>query len=169
MRWIPHAGLPRHGAEPTFSAFQANIVRAGVADLVQTHVRTSAEVAREFGQPVELIYIDGAHDYPTVLADFTAWFPHVIDGGVMAFHDTVGYPGPRRLVRDHVYRSRRFRRIRLAGSLTYAEKVTSNTLVERFANAIRWRIHQAYAAAVFVATRLRVRTVLEGMKPGAKA
>ena len=116
------------------------------------------------------VWLKGAsHDHASVLADFTTWFPKVIDGGVVAFHDTVGYPGPRRVVRDHVYRSRRFRRIRFANSLSYAEKVARNTPVERFANAIRWWINQSYAAAVFVATRVRVRAVLGGTKPGAPA
>lgn len=157
----PHLGLARHGAGPTFSQFQANIAAAGVADLVQSHVQSSADAARGFQQPVELIYIDGAHDYAAVLDDFTRWFPKVLDGGVMAFHDTVGYPGPRRVVREHVYRSRRFRRVRFADSLTYAEKVTRNTPMERLGNEMRWWINQSYAAAIVLVRRLRTNAALK--------
>ena len=147
----PHQGLPQLGGEPTFAVFQANIAAAGVADLVRPLQQRSADVARGFTSPVELIYIDGAHDHAAVLEDFTAWFPTVLDGGVMAFHDTVGYPGPRRVVRDHFYRSHNFRHIRFAGRLTYAEKVAANTARERAGNRVRWWINQLYAGLFFVA------------------
>ena len=98
---------------------------------MRPRVQRSAEAARDFEDPVALLDIDGGHDFATVLEDFTLWFPKVVDGGVMAFHDTVGYPGPRRVVRDHVYRSRRFRRVRFADSLTYAEKVSRSTIAAR--------------------------------------
>jgi len=151
----PHQGLPQLGGEPTFAAFQANIAAAGVADLVRPLQQCSADAARGFTSPVELIYIDGAHDHAAVLEDFTAWFPTVLDGGVMAFHDTVGYPGPRRVVRDHFYRSHHFRRIRFAGRLTYAEKVAANTARERFGNRVRWWINQLYAGLFFLVLRMR--------------
>ena len=154
----PHQGLPQFGGTPTFAAFQANIAAAGVADLVRPIQQCSADAARGFTWPIELIYIDGAHDHAAVLADFTAWFPKVLDGGVMAFHDTVGYPGPRRVVRDHLYRSLRFRHIRFAGRLTYAEKVAINTWRERAGNRVRWWINQLYAALFFVVRRVRPRT-----------
>lgn len=149
----PHQGLRHHGGEPTFAAFQANVAAAGLADLVRPLEQLSADAARTFTSPVELIYIDGAHDHAAVLEDFTAWFPVVLDGGVMAFHDTVGYPGPRRVVRDHLYRSRRFRHIRFAGTLTYAEKVAANTARERAGNRVRWWINQLYAGLLFVVRR----------------
>lgn len=150
----PHGGIPGHGPAATLSRFRANLARAGVADLVRIHVQTSAAAARDFAAPIELVYIDGAHDYASVLADFSLWFPKVVDGGVMAFHDTVGYPGPRRVVRDHLYRSRRFRRVRFAGSLTYAEKTARATTIERWGNELRWWINQGYAATQAVRRRL---------------
>lgn len=149
----PHQGLPQFGGEPTFAAFQANVAAAGLADRVRPLQQCSGDAARDFPSPVELIYIDGAHDHAAVLADFTAWFPTVLDGGVMAFHDTVGYPGPRRVVRDHLYRSHRFRHIHFAGRLTYAEKVAANTARERAGNRVRWWINQLYAALFWVVQR----------------
>lgn len=156
----PHRGLPARGAGPSLASFRANLAAAGVADLVVTHVCTSAEAVRTFDQPVELIYIDGAHDYPSVLADFRSWYPRVLDGGVMAFHDTIGYPGPRQVVRDHLYRSRQFRRVRFAGSLTWGEKVGRSTLVERAANELSWWAHECSAAAHALARRPWVRACL---------
>ncbi|MEP7117191.1 MAG: class I SAM-dependent methyltransferase [Acidobacteriota bacterium] len=151
----PYVGIPSRGLTSSVAEFQANIDAAGVAALVRPYVQHSAEVARAFGEPVELVYIDGAHDHAAVLDDFRHWFPKVIDGGTMAFHDTVGYAGPRRVVRDHVYRSRQFRRVRFADSLTYAEKVARSTAMERAVNECRWWINQAYAVALGGVRRLR--------------
>ena len=149
----PHEGWPPPGGASTFAAFQANLAAAGLAEQVRPIQQRSVEAACAFTAPVEFIYIDGAHDHAAVLADFTAWFPKVLEGGVMAFHDTVGYAGPRRVVRDHLYRSRHFRHIRFAGRLTYAEKVASATARERAGNRLRWWINQLYAALFSVIHR----------------
>ena len=160
----PHAGIAARGHQPTFADFERNLARAGVADLVHPHRQTSAEAARTFEHPVELIFIDGAHDHASVLADFTAWFPKVVEGGVMAFHDTVGYAGPRQVVRDHIYRSRQFRRVRFAGSLTYAEKTGHATTRERCANELRWWLNQLYAAALAIGHRPAVKALVAGIR-----
>ena len=34
-----------------------------------------------------LIYIDAAHDYDSVCADIKCWYPKLVKGGVMAYHD----------------------------------------------------------------------------------
>src|SRR5207249_1604325 len=61
--------LATQSAVPTFAEFTHNIRQAGVADLVVALVTTSAEAARDFERPVELIFIDGAHDYASVALD----------------------------------------------------------------------------------------------------
>lgn len=160
----PHEGGPAVGGEPTLAQFLANVATSGVADLVHPHVQSSAAAARHFDLPVELLYIDGAHDFASVLADFTQWCPKLLDGGVIAFHDTLSYPGPRRVVRDHVYRSRAFRHVRVADSLTYAQKTSRATVLERCANELRWWLNQAYAAAYFIATRPRVSALRHGVR-----
>ena len=94
----PHTGSPQHiemfsGPVWTFEEFKRNIEAAGVKDVVEPHVDFSEAVARTFDEPVELIFIDGLHEYEGVKADFDAWFPKVINGGRMAFHDTTCWPG----------------------------------------------------------------------------
>ena len=126
--------LATQSAVPTFAEFTDNIQRAGIADLVVPLVTTSANAAREFQRPVELIFIDGAHDYASVALDFDLWFPRVVDGGTIAFHDTVAWDGPRRLVAERVFRGRWARRARFVDSTTVAEKVTRNSLRDRVRN-----------------------------------
>jgi predicted O-methyltransferase YrrM len=134
----PHCGViykdETAEAKPTFADFQRNIAIAGVADMVIPHVDFSESVARTFSEPVEFIFIDGLHDYQSVKNDFETWFPKVMNGGVMAFHDTTGQPGPFKLVTENVFRSRHFRKIGFGASIVYAQKVERNTLIDRMGN-----------------------------------
>ncbi len=133
----PHIGSPEHNKKEkvwTFETFKTNIANAGVQDMVRPIVQTSEAAAQTFSQPVELVFIDGAHEYEAVKLDFDLWFPKVVDGGVMAFHDTIGWQGPKQVVQDLVYRSTRFKNVRFADSLTYATKVSHNTLTDRLRN-----------------------------------
>lgn len=138
----PHVGSPEHQLEGgpvwTFDAFQRNIARAGVDDLVRPILKTSAEAARSFDQPVALIFIDGAHEYEAVHEDIALWYPKLIEGGIMACHDTAYRPpkwrGTARAVEEAIYRSSRFRKIGRVDSITFAEKVGRASLAEQLAN-----------------------------------
>lgn len=135
----PHTGsselISRYGPIWTFEEFKSNIRRAKVDDVVVPLVTTSAQAARDFRGPVELIFVDGAHEYELVRLDFELWFPQVIDGGIMAFHDSTGrWLGPTRVVEERVYKSRAFRNVRVVDRITVAEKVAINSVAERFRN-----------------------------------
>jgi predicted O-methyltransferase YrrM len=82
--------------------FYTNLKKAGVRDIV-THLRmTSLEAAGRIKDPVSLLFIDALHDYENVKADYDAWVPKVLSGGMIAFHDyyVTGptWPGVRKLV-----------------------------------------------------------------------
>lgn len=134
----PHIGSPENqvdGPVWTFDEFQNNIKQSPASKLVTPLVKTSEAAAAEITEPVEVIFIDGAHEYEMVALDFDLWFDKVIDGGWMAFHDTTySWEGPRRLVAERVYTSNRFRHARYAGTITYAQKVAQNTLWDRVQN-----------------------------------
>jgi predicted O-methyltransferase YrrM len=134
----PHTGSPEHRAGGTVvdtaAEFARNLARAGVADGVASLIQTSEAAARTVNEPVELVFIDGAHEEEAVARDFELWFPKVVAGGVMAFHDSTGWPGVKRVVERRVYRSRRFREVRFVDSITAGRKVDANTLADRLAN-----------------------------------
>ena len=87
--------------------------RGASAPRVVWHVAFSADVARSWdGGPVDLVFVDGDHLEPGVLADWELWHPHVAPGGHVLFHDARlgrpggrGLPGPTAVV-DRLFRGR---------------------------------------------------------------
>ena len=59
----------------TFDVFQTNVRKAGVDAVVEPIVKTSQHAARDFDMPIELVFIDGAHEYEMVRLDFELWTP----------------------------------------------------------------------------------------------
>ena len=92
-----------------FDEFKLNIKKAGVDDIIRPIVNTSKKAAEEWKLPIKFLFIDGAHEYEFVEKDFSLWSPYVVDGGIIAFHDTTpdlkailknwaifGLPGPKK-------------------------------------------------------------------------
>ena len=103
-----------------------------IAELVRPIASLSQPAADDFDEPIELLFVDGSHEYDLVLEDFEKWVPKVVDGGWIAFHDTTWTAGPRKVVGDAIYRSRRFKDVRfVVGSTTVARKVQRNSFPDR--------------------------------------
>ena len=92
----PHAGNDRgpmewegtsEEGEADNRTFWSNLQRAGVAERVR-HVRLRSQVAGpEVEEPVDLLYLDGAHRYRPARDDLAVWAPRVRPGGTMLVHD----------------------------------------------------------------------------------
>jgi predicted O-methyltransferase YrrM len=131
---VPVYAIDPH-ADYRFGDFKTNIERAGIAELVRPIAALSQAAADGFEEPIELLFVDGAHEYDLVLEDFEQWVPKVVDGGSVAFHDTTWTKGPRKVVGQGIYRSRRFNDVRfVVGSTTVARKVAGNSLADRARN-----------------------------------
>jgi MMP 1-O-methyltransferase len=121
----PHADY-RHGE------FKDNIERAGIADLVTPVQGLSQQVAADFDEPIELLFVDGSHEEDDVREDFEKWVPKVVERGTVAFHDTTWHDGPRKVVAEKIFGSHQFRDVRFViGSTTIAQKVAQNTPYDR--------------------------------------
>lgn len=134
----PHTGSLEHQKEnnfvKTFEDFKKNIKNAKVDDIIVPIVKTSKDAAKTFNKKVEFIFIDGAHEYNSVKLDFDMWVPKVLNGGIIAFHDTTGWDGPKKLVADYVFKSKYFRNVKLVDGITFAQKIKQNTLKDRIKN-----------------------------------
>ena len=102
--------------------FHDNLARAGVSDHVTPVVATSDAAAETWLGPVRLLWIDGAHTYEQVGRDFRFWTPFLVDGGIVAFHDTYEYEGVRRVIDEEVVPSPHFALVGLVDSITAFRK-----------------------------------------------
>lgn len=130
----PHMSSPEMPQGNSFRDFKDNLERAGVFSMVEPVVKTSEEAAKGFKGNAGLVFIDGDHSYGHAKQDFELWFPKVEEHGIMAFHDTMLVPGPKKVVHDLVFNSRHFRNIGFVDSITFAEKIGKNSLRERLRN-----------------------------------
>ena len=137
----PHTGSTEHheafGKVWTFDEFQRNVRNAKVDHMISPHVDFSHNVAKTFNEPVEFIFIDGLHEYEGVKMDFDDWQSKVVEGGYIAFHDSTCWDGVKQVVEEDVFKSRHFRHIKVAGSITCAQKVKENTALERLGNRLK--------------------------------
>ena len=104
-----------------FAEFRKNMKRCGLKKYVRPVVGLSSEIAKTWHQPINLLFIDGSHEYPDVLADFEGFFPHVVPGGIIAFHDVSDdWPGPVRVWHERA--KPRLANIGYCDSLAYGTK-----------------------------------------------
>jgi predicted O-methyltransferase YrrM len=91
-----------HGDQDTYAEFNANIARAGVATFV-TSIRATSKEARDRydGRAIDMLFVDGSHDYDDVLVDIDTWAPLLAENAIVAFNDTYA-PGVNRALRERV-------------------------------------------------------------------
>ncbi len=134
----PHIGSSEHhkmfGKVDTFEEFKQNVNRAGISEFIELIRDTSENAAKNFNQRIEFAFIDGAHEYKFVKLDFKLWFPKVINGGVLAFHDSWHFIGPNLVTAIPLLTSSKIKNPRLVDTLTCFEKVERNSLFDRCRN-----------------------------------
>ena len=106
----------------SFDDFEANLKRAGVRDLVEAHRRPSYEVAVGWNHPIRLLWIDGDHTYQGAKLDFDLFKPFLIDGAIVAIHDTLHeFEGPIRVFVEDMLRSDDFGPASLLHTIGWAQ------------------------------------------------
>lgn len=84
---------PDSGRFDTLPRFRRTMDAIGLDDTLVAVVGRSAVVARGWGTPLELLFIDGGHSQAAADADFDGWAPWVAVGGALLIHDV--FPDPR--------------------------------------------------------------------------
>lgn len=155
----PHTGITAEsngGTQSTLQDFLDNLHFAAAEKFVVPIVSTSSDAAANFDKAVELLFIDGSHHEELVQNDFDLWFPKVVDGGVIAFHDTILWKGPKRVARRMMFRSPHFRDAHFTHSLSYATKVRRATLQDRLKSEIVLLIKALYEALFLLNKRFPI-------------
>ena len=128
----PHRDSSLHSAgESTEHDLRRNLELAKVSDQADVVVATSEDAAVSWNRPISLLFIDGEHDYESVRRDLLLWEGHVVDGGVVALHDTLFWEGPRRVVSEFFGRMPRYSSLGYGGTITYARRTLRPTMRDR--------------------------------------
>jgi len=144
----PHKILFEEGYhEDTEAEFRATINQCGVNDRVVPLITTSEEAARGWDKPIRLLWIDGDHRYQAAKLDFTLWEPHLVEGGILAMHDTIRKKGPKRVLWEEVIRSGRFQEFAIVDNITAMRKVRRASLGARLENYLTLALRALYIAA----------------------
>lgn len=80
------------GGAATRAKFERTITSAGVDDVVTLEADYSRAVRRRWSGPVDVLYVDGKHDYWSVVDDLR-WGEHVVPGGEVLVHDAFSSVG----------------------------------------------------------------------------
>jgi predicted O-methyltransferase YrrM len=120
------------GGEPTRGKFEKNIAAAGLGDVVELVAEYSTRLRPRWREPVQLLYIDGKHDYWTFTDDLR-WSRHLPPGGEILVHDCFSSIGVTSGVLATVLPGRRYAYLDRAGSLARFQ-------LRRPRAADRWRI-----------------------------
>ena len=88
----PEVVDPRTGRMDTLPFLRRTLEDAGLDDVVIAVVGDSPTVARHWGTPLGLLFIDGGHALDVAIADYEAWTGLVLPGGLLAIHDVFEDP-----------------------------------------------------------------------------
>ncbi len=121
-------------ANGKYETFVSNLKTNGLWDKI-THIKEKSQIAGEtFSEKISFLFIDGFHKYEAVKEDFELFYPKVIDGGFVAFHDVAYYQGPTDLVKELV-NEKTFKMLTLCDSILLAQKVSRLSPEDELQNA----------------------------------
>jgi len=123
----PHAERYPPENKTAYEDFLATLAEHGISENVEHHRRPSAELAEDWDRPLRLLWVDGAHDYVDVKADADGYFPHLVPGAIVIFHD-VGrgqHPGCTRVFMEDVLLSDAFGMCGMSGYAAWAHFVVN--------------------------------------------
>jgi predicted O-methyltransferase YrrM len=120
----------------TWDDFLTTLHSAGLDSQVEPHRAFSRDLARGWDRPIRLLWIDGDHTYEGVKLDFDLFSPFLVEGAVIAFHDTLHeFDGPLRVFVEHVLLSDRFGPAGFSGSIGWAQYRPNDGGQQRFKRA----------------------------------
>jgi MMP 1-O-methyltransferase len=117
-----------------YQIFLANIKKAGVGKHISPIRKTSNEAASDFQKPIEMLFIDGSHNFFDVKLDYKLWFPKLMNKGTIAFHDAWHSLGVLAVTTYIMLTSTKIRHPRLIDTIIAFQKVDKNSFFERLGN-----------------------------------
>lgn len=151
----------RYGAAGTEQLFRDHVAQAGVADRIDLRVATSAAVRAGWTGRLDLVYIDGKHDYWSVREDLR-WAGLVAAGGPVLVHDSFSSLGVTTALLRELTASRSLRYVGRTGSLARLQAAAPSRRDRlRPLGELPWWLRNL---TVKVLLRLRLRVVARALR-----
>ena len=116
-----------------YPEFLSNLEKTGEEPFVRAFQGFSRDLAKQWNQPIRLLWIDGDHTYRGTKQDFDLFSPFLSDGAIIAFHDVLAtQPGPCRVFLHEVLLSPEFGPCGLSGSIGWAQHVKRPEVAARY-------------------------------------
>lgn len=151
----PHEGKLDHGRTlfPTLIAFRKHTKEFDVSNNVFLIQKTSLSAVRDWDKKIKLLFIDGLHDKKNAGFDYKNWSPFLIDGGVVAMHDSFcGWRGAQDVALNSIVLNDCYREVGVVGSIVYGIKGKGNVLVK----LNRMRIRTCIRAALWIHSKKNI-------------
>lgn len=96
--------------EGSADAFEATLRDFSIRDVATIHRAFSHDIGKDWSQPIAFLWVDGGHDYETVLQDIHDFAPHVQPGGFIVFDDASDktFPGVVRAIEETLLKDDQF-------------------------------------------------------------
>src|SRR4029079_14200850 len=88
-----------HGYPQLYYTFLANVLRAGMDDVITPLPTTSdnaAIILRSLGAQFDMVYVDAAHEYDAAKRDIENYYNLLADNGLLIVDDYMVWEGPTR-------------------------------------------------------------------------
>lgn len=164
----PHVGSPEiyqeYQSVDTFPEFQKNLIRFRVKEKVKLIRKDSNTAVLDFKRKINLLFIDGSHEYHQVYEDFQNWSPKIVPGGWVVFHDATVLAGPWKVARDNLVFSDDYVDIGMLGSMIYGKYLPANSLLVK-----EWRLFDhiiIYLYIIFYVILRKMKNVMKRDKTG---
>ncbi len=88
------------GNRDTFAEFNRNT--QSYQPIIHPIRQKSNDAAEAFDKKIDLLFIDGDHEYEGVKTDWESWSPHLSDHATVVMHDVGWAPGVQRVVDESI-------------------------------------------------------------------
>ena len=149
------------GGQRTRDTFEANIAAAGLTDVVDLLPMKSQDALTTWSGAIDLLYIDGKHDYWTVVDDL-GWTRYLSPGALTLIHDSFCSVGVTSALLDHVLVRGRLRYLRRETTMAVFDRaVPTSADRKRLLGELPWFTRNVTIKA---ARRVHATPVLKAMK-----
>ncbi|MBI3308961.1 MAG: class I SAM-dependent methyltransferase [Candidatus Melainabacteria bacterium] len=110
---------------PLIEKFKKTMKELGVLDKIEILKGYSHKVIKNFNKPLDVLFIDGDHEYKAVLRDYKDWSKLIKKGGFIVFHDVgaAHTTGPKEVVELELVKNRNWTNHLLIDELYIAKKI----------------------------------------------